>query len=169
MGHPGDPRNGQLGELLEGVGDTVMDRLGVETLAPDVRAGVTGAFAGLASELVVSGVFQDPIHGEDLREASLRGAALGMIYARLIERWLPGPFWLRGAILGLATHTTRAWGGLPRLLGPLSPHRRIPLIGDRFESDRAESDALWEHVLFGIALAAFYSSKRESNGTSSDV
>ncbi len=156
-------------QVLDDLGQMVTDRVGPDSLAPDVSAGVVGAVSGLSSELIRAGLLGDAIEAEELREGALRGATIGMIYGRLLHRWLPGPFWSRGVLLGLATHATRSWGGLANLLGPLSPHRRIPVISQVFEVEREEADTLWEHILFGITLAALYRSSRDRSGTSNDV
>lgn len=110
----------------------------------------------------------DPLDGDELKDDALRGAAVGMIYGAFIDPWLPGPLWVRGGILGLASYTTRPLGGLTRVLGPLSPHRRLPVGAALFDVDRPEPDTIWEHVLFGVALAAFYRSSRDRSGISSE-
>lgn len=94
-----------------------------------------------------------------------RGAAHGLIYGGLVAP-LPAPGWAKGLGYGVARYLASAGGGLAHVLGPVSPHRAVPLL-HTMVADEEQEDALVLHLSAGIALALIYGSSPSSSPASS--
>lgn len=90
-----------------------------------------------------------------------RGAAHGLIYGGLVAP-LPAPTWAKGLGYGVARYLASAGGGLAHVLGPVSPHRAVPLLHTMVADDETE-DALALHISAGVALALIYGSPPSSS------
>jgi hypothetical protein len=156
------------GEAVRTIGLGIMGRLTDRRVSrPTLWVGATAGAAVAATRAIIRPLVQGDTHriGEDVIEEALRGAAHGMVYAAVVAPWLPGPVLVRGTIYGVASYLASSVGGLPRLLGPISPHRHVPFLSTRVAPDPVD-EALWEHLLLGIGLAAAYESSASSRGTS---
>jgi hypothetical protein len=125
-----------------------------------LRGGASGAAAALLAEVlrpvVVGELAEEDAGDEELVRAVMAGIGEGLVYAAAIEPRLPGPPSMRGAALGTASYLLAPLGGLARILRPLSPHRRMPVLGALVEDDRSTTRPFVEALLLGIALAVFY-------------
>jgi hypothetical protein len=119
-----------------------------------------GAGAALLRELVLTALDRDQggDTGEALVGAVLNGASEGLVYASLMEPFLPDSTLLQGSILGAAGFAAAPYGGVAGVFRPLSPHRSIPLLGSLLEAaeDAREDRSLVEHLVYGLAVALVY-------------
>ncbi len=92
-----------------------------------------------------------------------RGAAHGLIYGGLVSG-IPLPAWSKGVAYGLARYLTSQGGGLAHLLGPISPHRAVPLLHTMVAEEDAR-EPVYIHIATGVALALIYESSPASRGT----
>jgi hypothetical protein len=119
-----------------------------------------GAGAALLRELVLTALDRDQggDTGEALVGAVLNGASEGLVYASLMEPFLPDSTLLQGSILGAAGYAAAPYGGVSGVFRPLSPHRSIPLLGGLLEGakDAREDRSLVEHLVYGLAVALLY-------------
>lgn len=137
-----------------------------------LKAGASGAAAALLVELVrplLKGRADLPELGGATAAHMLVGAGQGLVYGGLVEPRLPGPETLKGALYGSAEYAVAPSGGLATLLGPLAPHRRIPVLGHLLADADTDEQAFLEHVAFGVALGVLYGSVASSNGIREDV
>jgi hypothetical protein len=134
-----------------------------------VRGGTAGAAAALAVEMVrpILAPGRDSEDPEHLARAVLAGVGEGLVYAGAIEPRIPGPAAGRGALFGTAAYVLAPLGGLARLLKPLSPHRRIPLVAGLLEDVEPEDREFLEALAMGVALAVLYGTA-DSSGTWDD-
>lgn len=122
-----------------------------------VRAGAAGAAAALLLEFARPLLTEEELTlDRNLVSELLAGAGAGLVYASLVEPRVPGPLPLRGAVYGTAEYVTAAWGGLGRILRPLTPQERIPVVGDVLTDGMAEGRSYVEHLVFAVALAELY-------------
>ena len=135
-----------------------------------VRAALAGAGAELASialHAILRGPEVDPPQTDGLATLA-GGAADGMVYASMVRPLVPGPLWLRGSAFGVARYLAARGGGLPFVLGSLSPHRQImgfhALLKPRDQTD----DTVVEHLAAGVVLAALYESSDWRRGITPD-
>jgi hypothetical protein len=136
-----------------------------------VRAGAAGAAAALLVDLVRpllrTGGGRSSI-GRETAEHMLAGAGQGLIYGSVVEPYVPGPSFFRGAVYGTIEHLAHPAGGLGGLLGPHTPHQKLPVIGNLFEDVDAHERAYLEELVFGVAMALIYESSSESRGIDPD-
>ena len=136
-----------------------------------VRGGASGAAAALLAEVlrpvVVGELTEEEAEDDALVRSVLAGVGEGLVYAAAIEPRLPGPASMRGAALGTASYLLAPLGGLARILRPLSPHRRMPVVGALVEDDRAQTRPFLEALLLGITLAILYGTA-DSRGITDD-
>ena len=124
-----------------------------------VRGGASGAAAALAVEVLrplLSG--EDPAEPLEISDPALAGVGLGLVYAAAVEPRLPGTPLLRGALMGAAAYFLAPLGGITRVLRPLSPHRRIPVLSGLLEPDDADDKTFLEAITLGVILGALYES-----------
>lgn len=129
-----------------------------------LRGAAAGAGAAVLGELlrpVIHGQVRVPAWGDALTEASLAGAARGVVYATAVAPRLPGPALFRGAVFGVAEHAISPWGGLSGLLGRHASRGSLPFLAGFFEEFAGKDDTLGDHLAFAMALAVLY-------GTGSD-
>lgn len=128
------------------------------SLAALLGAAGAGAGAALARELAVAVLEREARHvDDDLMDAVLAGAGEGMIFAALVEPWLPDSPWIQGAVLGTAGYLAAPWGGVGGVLEPLAPQRSVPILGKLLEGTRKDRERPWlEHLAHGLALAFLY-------------
>ncbi len=89
---------------------------------------------------------QDPL------DELLGGAGRGLIYAALIDPYLPGGPLLKGALTGTLDYALAPAGGLFRSLEPLSPIRRVPVVSALLEVGSSEADPYLAHLCNGLLL-----------------
>lgn len=133
-----------------------------------VRGGAAGAAAALAVEVLrplLSG--QDSAEPVEVSDRALAGVGLGLVYAAAVEPRLPGTPWLRGALMGAAAYLLAPLGGITRVLRPLSPHRKIPVLSGLLEPDDADDKTFLEAVTLGVILGMLYESG-DSSGMAFD-
>jgi len=86
----------------------------------------------------------------------LAGAGRGVVYAAVLEPFLPGPAPVRGAALGLIEYLTAPWGGALARLQSLSPAAKLPIVGSLLEVGDAEDDPFVAYLAYGLALGILY-------------
>jgi len=86
----------------------------------------------------------------------LAGAGRGVLYAALLDPYLPGPPAVRGALAGTADFLAAPLGGLFSRLQPLSPIRRVPVVSVLLETGDADPDPYTAFLLHGIVLGIFH-------------
>ena len=125
-----------------------------------LRGAVAGA--GAAGVLMAARVLIERKEGTAVEDAAevadelLAAAGRGVLYASLLDPYLPGPPVLRGALAGTAEYLTTPWGGIYSLLRPLSPIRKVPVISVLLETSEAEDDPYVAFLLYGVMLGLFY-------------
>ncbi len=136
-----------------------------------VRAGLSGAGAAFLVELVrplLEGRPSLPSLDGDLPERLLVGASQGLVYGTVVERFLPGPPLLKGALYGSAEYAVDPVGGLSRLLGSRTPVGRVPALAHVLEELDPHDRGYLEHLTFATALALLYGSSPSSSGILDD-
>ena len=132
-----------------------------------LRAGAAGAGAALLRELLrplVSGVPREAPLTKDAVQAALAGGARGLLYGTLVEPRIPGPSLVRGAAYGSLEYMVSPWGGLIALAGMRAPHRSIPFLADLLEDVEEDRGSLFDHLVFGIALATLSGASTGKDG-----
>lgn len=133
----------------------------------------TGAAAALLRELVLAGLDRDGEEGPDeLVAAMLSGASEGLVYASILEPFLPDSTVVQGSVLGAAGYAAAPFGGIAGVLRPLGAHRSIPLLGGLLEDagEQRQDRSLVEHLAWGMLLALAYRSLfRSSSGTTDEA
>lgn len=134
-------------------------------------AGISGVGAALLVELLRP-LTEDEAPGagldDGLGDALLSGAGRGLLYGGVVEPRIPGPPVVRGALYGTTEYMLSPWGGLARILGPASPHRRIPVVSDLVEPAEEEGGTFVDHLLFGVTLALLYGALPLRRGTANE-
>jgi hypothetical protein len=92
----------------------------------------------------------------ELADELLAGAGKGVLYATLLDPYLPGPPLVRGAVAGSVDYLTLPFGGLFSKLQSLSPVRRIPVLSILLETGDAEDDPFLIFRLHGAILGVLY-------------
>jgi hypothetical protein len=134
----------------------------------------TGAAAALLRELVLAGLDSEEGDGtDDLVAAMLSGASEGLVYASVLEPFLPDSTVVQGSVLGAAGYAAAPFGGISGVLRPLGVHRSIPVLGGLLEDaeEQREDRSLVEHLAWGMLLAVAYRSlfrDRSSSGTTGE-
>ena len=131
-----------------------------------VRGGASGAAAALAVEVLkplLSGV--DSADPTQMSDRALTGVGLGLVYAAALEPRLPGTPILRGALLGAASYLLTPLGGITRVLRPLSPHRKVPILSGLLEQEEPADHTFVEALTLGIILGLLYESGDSSGIT----
>ena len=159
--------------LLSGSGTVVARALGRRSVAPGatgrfaLRAALAGAGAAVLARsvrpLVRRNVPLASSGAENLVEEVLVGVGDGLTLGGL-ARLLPGGRLARGAVYAAAGYVASPWGGLTRVLRPLSP-TRAPLIAALVGGSDAVERTFLEHVAFGVAFSLLYRSRPASRGT----
>ncbi len=135
-----------------------------ESRRPRVTRLLRGAAAGagaagllLAVRILLAGrteEYERP--ARELTDELLAGAGRGVIYAALLDPYLPGPPLIRGALTGTADYLTAPWGGIFSPLQNLSPAGKLPVISILLETGDAEDDPYLAFLLHGAALGLLY-------------
>lgn len=157
---------GDLWPLLGTVGMAALTRLVSRrplTMGAIVKAALVGAGAETA-RLMVRRLRFGPAADEELTDDLMRGAANGLVYGSILAPIAPGAALSKGLIYGAGSYLASAKGGVPELLGTLSPHRRIPGLSGLVRPAVSQEDVV-DHLIFGIVLAVLYESNRASSGT----
>jgi len=102
-----------------------------------LRDGEPGPSKGVSTEVV---------------DELLAGAGRGILYAAVLDPFLPGPPAVRGALVGIGDYLLAPWGGLFSRLSTLSPVAKLPVVGVLLEMGDAEDDPFLAFLLFGLAL-----------------
>lgn len=134
-----------------------------------VRAGLAGAAGTLVLRLVRTRLLHAGDPAVDPTTEVLAGAARGILYGSVVDPWLPGPGFAKGAVFGALEYSISPLGGLDRILGAASPHRTIPMLAAMMDTDDLTADTLLEHVVFGATVGLLYGSTASRNGTVEDV
>ena len=92
----------------------------------------------------------------DVAGELLAGAGRGLIYAALLEPWLPGPPLVRGALVGTADYLAAPIGGLFVRMQALSPIRRIPVISALLDVGGVRDEPFRLFLLEGVLLGLIY-------------
>jgi hypothetical protein len=93
---------------------------------------------------------------EEVGDELLAGAGRGVLYAALLNPYLPGPPLLRGALAGSADFIASPVGGLFSSLQHLSPIRKLPIVSILLETGDAEADPYLTFLLHGTILGLLY-------------
>lgn len=122
-----------------------------------IRAAGAGAAAALLVEVARPLLTRQELSldGDLIREL-LSGAGAGLVYAALVEPRVPGPPLFRGAVYGTVEYLISPWGGLGDVLGPLTPQKRLPLVGALLEDGDHPRTSWVEQLAFAVALAELY-------------
>jgi hypothetical protein len=133
----------------------------VRSRRPTLRRLVRGAAAGAgaagiltAARILLRGGRPGPDSGlpAEVVDELLAGAGRGVLYAAVLDPFLPGPPAMRGALVGVADYLLAPWGGLFAQLRTLSPVAKLPVVGVLMEMGDAEDDPFLAFLLFGLAL-----------------
>lgn len=155
-----------LAPLLGTVGIAALSRVVARrplSLGGMVRAALVGAGAETA-RLVVRRLRSGRTDPDELADDLVRGAANGLVYGTLLGPIAPGAALSKGLIYGAGSFLASGEGGVPELLGSLSPHRRIPGLSGLVRPVVNQEDVV-DHLIFGIVLAILYESSNASSGT----
>lgn len=133
---------------------------------PPFRRLVRGAAAGAGAAGILVGLrtLADRDDEVDLLDELLAGAGRGVIYASLMEPFMPGPPILRGALAGTVDFLVSPAGGAFSHLQRLSPARRIPVVSVLLEAGDAEDDPYVAFLLYGAALGLLYGDPDDDGG-----
>ncbi|MEX0856093.1 MAG: hypothetical protein WD056_00860 [Gemmatimonadota bacterium] len=123
-----------------------------------------GAAAGAAAAGIVYAAKVFFSSDEDRAEDSagevvdelLAGAGRGILYAALLQPYLPGPSILRGTLAGTADYLATPYGGLFSRLQEFSPVRRVPVLSILLETGDSEEGSFLTFVLHGALLGVLY-------------
>jgi hypothetical protein len=151
------PLTGSLVGAAGGILFTALERwLGHRR--PPFRRLIRGAAAGAGAAGIVVALraLMDRDDEVDLLDEILAGAGKGVIYASLMEPFMPGPPVLRGALAGTVDYLVSPAGGAFSRLQALSPARKIPLVSVLLEAGDAEDDPYLAFLLYGAALGILY-------------
>lgn len=180
----GDTLQGLLGSPLGGLAAAGTGTVGLRLaqrftdqrrppVAALIGAAAAGAAAGLLRELVLTALHQDEEALEDgLVEAVLSGAGEGLVYAAILEPFLPDSALVQGTVLGAAGYAAAPFGGVGGVLRPIAPHRSIPLVGRLLDgAGHREDRSFVEHLGYGLTLAVLYRAlaRRSRSGTDDDT
>ncbi len=151
------PLSGVLAGAVGSVG-TDLVRKAVGGRRPPMRRILRGAVAGAGAAVLLHGlrVFLDREDDAELLDELLAGAGRGVIYAALLDPFLPGPPVVRGALAGTAEYVAAPWGGVFARLQSLSPARKIPLVSILLEAGDAEDDPYLSFLFYGVALGLLH-------------
>lgn len=122
-------------------------------------AGMAGAGAALITQAMRPLLEEDDegvVLDRELAYVLLEGVGRGLIYGILLQRRIPGPPLVKGAVYGTAEYLVGPWGGMSRQLHSLTPQSSLPVIGALLEPGDTSGDTLAEHLLFGTSLALLY-------------
>lgn len=120
------------------------------------------AGAGAAGILYAARVFlerdrmEPPDSAREVADELLAGAGRGVLYATLLDPYLPGPPLVRGAVAGTVDYLAVPFGGLFSKLQALSPVRSIPVLSILLETGDAEEDGYVTFLLHGMILGVLY-------------
>lgn len=142
------------------VGRTIADRVPDSAEQAAVLAAGAGAgIAGFAAREIMEALLATS-RGAALESPRLEGllpaAVEGALYARLLEPRLPGPPWVQGVLLGLASRGAAPHGGLRKLLEPWAPWGTALLPGSPIRSTPSRPRSLAGDLAWGVAVAAVY-------------
>jgi hypothetical protein len=171
---PRDARESPLASLVGGAVGAL-----VATAAARIAAGrrptlgrlVRGAAAGAgaAGILYAARVLldrEDDLAADPAGEAAdeiLAGAGRGVLYAAVLDPFLPGPPLVRGAMAGTVDYFAAPLGGIFSRLQPLSPVRRVPVLSILLETGDAEDDPYLTFLLHGALLGLLYGEPRDGD------
>ncbi|MDE0395270.1 MAG: hypothetical protein OYK82_10865 [Gammaproteobacteria bacterium] len=86
----------------------------------------------------------------------LEGAGRGLIYAGLLDPYLPGSPPLRGALVGTAHYLAAPLGGLFVRMQEFSPIRRVPVVSTLLDVGTAPDAPFQDFLLEGVLLGLMY-------------
>ena len=171
VGESGNVRPGALLRAISAFGVSIARRWS-RTHRPSPRALARGAIAGAGAAGIVLlyrmlmaprtkgigdvGPEEAEASTDEIADELLAGAGRGLIYAALLDPYLPGPPILRGAMIGAADYLTAPLGGLFSRLQEFSPIRRVPVISILLETGDAEDDPFLLFLLHGALLGLIY-------------
>ena len=92
----------------------------------------------------------------DLAGELLAGAGRGLIYAALLDPYLPGSAPLRGALVGTAHYLAVPLGGLFVRMQEFSPIRRVPLVSALLDVGTTPDAPFQDFLLEGVLLGLMY-------------
>jgi hypothetical protein len=132
---------------------------------PPFRKLLRGAVAGAGAAGIVTAAraLLDEDDDLDLLDELLAGAGKGVIYAALLEPFIPGPPVLRGSLAGSVDYLASPAGGVFSRLQSLSPARKLPLVSVLLEAGDAEDDPYLAYLLYGAALGLLYGEPDEED------
>jgi hypothetical protein len=92
----------------------------------------------------------------DVLDELLNGAGRGIVYAAVVDPFLPGGPVLKGVLAGTLDSLAAPIGGLFARLQPLSPVHRIPVVSALLTIDASETDPFLKHLCNGVLLGLLY-------------
>jgi hypothetical protein len=119
-------------------------------------AGAAGAIFAIRLLAGRSGGGRSSAAVADMLDELLAGAGRGLIYATLLEPWLPGPPIVRGAAAGTIDYVATPLGGIFSSLQAFSPIRRVPVISILLETGDAEDESYLAFLAHGVLLGLLY-------------
>ncbi len=153
----GDGLTTGLVQALASAGSSAVERV-TRSRRPSMGRMVRGAAAGAGAAglvfLIRRFLADDP--EIEFTDEILAGAGRGVVYAAVLEPFLPGPAPVRGAALGLIEYLTAPWGGTLARLQSLSPAAKLPIVGSLLEVGDAEDDPFVSYLAYGLALGILY-------------
>jgi hypothetical protein len=146
-----------LSQALTSAGGRALERCARSRRPTPLRL-LRGAAAGAGAAGIVYALrrFTDDPGELEFTDEVLAGAGRGVVYAAVLEPFLPGPPALRGALLGTMEYIMEPWGGAITHLQKLSPARKLPIVGALLETGDAEDDPYVSFLIYGIALGILY-------------
>lgn len=133
---------------------------------PPFRRLLRGAVAGAGAAGIATAfrALVDRDDEVDLVDELLAGAGKGVIYASLLEPFMPGPPVMRGSLAGSLDYLVSPAGGVFSHLQSLSPARKLPVVSVLLEAGDAEDDPYLAFLLYGAALGILYGDPDEEEG-----
>ena len=158
---------GLLAGALAGLAAALVRRAGARRAPVRSRHLVKGAVAGAgaAGVLLILRLLSTrrteraPGDGDDadgLAGELFAGAGRGLIYAALLDPFLPGSPPLRGALVGAAHYVAAPLGGLFFRMQEFSPIRRVPLVSALLDVGTAPDAPIRDFLLEGVLLGLMY-------------
>ena len=164
---PQSTASGLVTGALAALAVSLVRRSGVRRAPVRSRSLAKGAVAGAgaAGALLIFRLLSTrrkeraPEGGDDsanLAGELLAGAGRGLIYAALLDPYLPGSPPLRGALVGTAHYLAAPLGGLFVRMQEFSPIRRVPLVSALLDVGTAPDAPFQDFVLEGVLLGLMY-------------
>lgn len=132
-----------------------------------IRAAAAGGGAAAIARIArsIAGPESGASDAASLAGEVLEGVGDGLLYAAFVEPRLPGPTLFRGAAYGLLDYAMAPSGGLADLIHSIAPGRAVPRLASFLRGDGIRrTGSVYDHLIFGVALALLYGSSRERSG-----